>query len=87
MWCLLRKNAVFSFSIPLLCLVNLLLVDLIVFKSYWSHLLHLSQNGLQRNIGILKQSEIWQSGLLVEYMWETFDLVMFNVILGDIQCT
>ncbi len=67
MWCLLRKNAVFSVSLPRPCLVNLLLVDLVVFKSYWSHLVHLSQNGLQRNIGghRVKQSEIWQLGLHV----------------------
>ncbi len=30
-----------------------------------------------------KRSEIWDSQLLVEYIWHTFDLVLFKVIWGS----
>ena len=33
------------------------------------------------NLG-LKRTENWESGVLVEYIWGTFDLVVFKVILG-----
>ncbi len=30
-----------------------------------------------------KRTEIWDSGILVTHIWSTFDLVVFNVILGS----
>ncbi len=30
-----------------------------------------------------KRSEIWDSGVLVEHIWDTFGPVMFNVSLGS----
>ena len=31
----------------------------------------------------MKRSEIWDSWILVTYIWGTYDLVVFNVILGS----
>ncbi len=30
-----------------------------------------------------KRGEIWDSGVLVQYIWDTFDLSMLKVILGS----
>ncbi len=29
-----------------------------------------------------KRTESWESWVVVKYIWATFDLVMFNVVLG-----
>ncbi len=33
-----------------------------------------------------KWSEIWDAGTLLTHIWDTYDLVVFEVILGSFQC-
>ncbi len=44
-------------------------------------------NILEMANSIVKQSEMWKSGVLVEYIGCTFHLIKFKVLLGVIRCT
>ena len=49
--------------------------------SFWGHSVHFSQNGRYLDNG-WQYSETLDSGVLVTYIWGTFDLLVFKVILG-----
>ncbi len=44
-------------------------------------------NVLEMTNFTVAQSEIWDLGLPVEHIWDTYDLVIFKVFWGIIRCT